>query len=175
MCTCPHILRESKLKIKYDLRFSRRWLWRWLSFVLYRRVDWCEFTKVSEVLNASIIRAWWWTVQKAAIFKLKIRLSYGRDAISWSIESAAPSAVRLETAFADSHVFAMRNASFSACEWITCRRTHWHVPWPRHACDCTLRRLGLKWLADNSSASLRPKRGSLRHMQAGQRIITPRR
>jgi hypothetical protein len=36
--------------IGYDLRFSRRWLWRWLSSGLYHRVDWYEFTKVWGIL-----------------------------------------------------------------------------------------------------------------------------
>jgi hypothetical protein len=42
---------------KYDLRFSRRSVRRWPSSELQRRVDWYEFTDVSEVRTASMIRA----------------------------------------------------------------------------------------------------------------------
>jgi hypothetical protein len=42
---------------QYDLRSSRLWLWRWQSSGLQRCVDWYEFTKVSAVNTASIIRA----------------------------------------------------------------------------------------------------------------------
>jgi hypothetical protein len=42
---------------KWDLRFSRRRVLRWLSSGLLRRVVWQKFTDVAEVLAASIIRA----------------------------------------------------------------------------------------------------------------------
>jgi hypothetical protein len=41
----------------HDLRFSRRSLWRWPSAGMQRREDWYEFSDVSEVCTASIIRA----------------------------------------------------------------------------------------------------------------------
>jgi hypothetical protein len=39
------------------MKFSWRWLWRRLSSALLHRVDWYEFTDVSEVCTASIIKA----------------------------------------------------------------------------------------------------------------------
>jgi hypothetical protein len=41
----------------WNLRLSRRRVWRWLSSGLLRRVVWWKFTDVSEVLATSIIRA----------------------------------------------------------------------------------------------------------------------
>jgi hypothetical protein len=51
---------ETKKKHLIDLRVDRRILlkvWKCLSFVSQRRIEGCNFTNVSEVLQRSIIRA----------------------------------------------------------------------------------------------------------------------
>jgi hypothetical protein len=46
---------ESSLQTWYELRFPQQWLWRWPSSGLWRRVDWCEFTDVSEICTPACL------------------------------------------------------------------------------------------------------------------------